>query len=99
MTKILIGEDFCMISGHAPDPVVCHGISAISQMLGNYLERDGLGVMEKGEGYLKITQNKKCKQMEGIGILFGAAYHAFTDIAEEYPGNIEIELAGKEDWE
>ena len=55
--------------------------------------------MEKGEGYLKITQNKKCKQMEGIGILFGAAYHAFTDIAEEYPGNIEIELAGKEDWE
>ncbi len=97
MTKILIGEDFCEISGNAPDPVVCHGISAISQMAGNYLERGGLGVMEKGEGYLKITQNKKCKQMEGIGILFGAVYRAFMDIAEEYPGNIEIELAGKED--
>ena len=49
----------------------------------------------KRDGYLKITQNKKCKQMEGIGILFGAAYRAFTDIAEEYPGNIEIDLAGE----
>lgn len=64
MTKILIGEDFCEISGHAPDPVVCHGISAISQMAGNYLERGGLGSMEKGNGYLRITQNRKARQRE-----------------------------------
>ena len=43
MTRIVIGEGFCEIGGHAPDPAVCHGISAISQMLGNYLERDGAG--------------------------------------------------------
>lgn len=98
MTKILIGEDFCEISGHAPNPVVCHGISAISQMVGNYLERDGLGTMEMCSGYLKITQNSRCRQTEGIGILLGAAYRAFQDIAGEYPGNIELELAGKEDW-
>ena len=98
MTKILISEDFCEISGHAPDPVVCHGISAISQMVGNYLERDGLGTVEISSGYMKITQNSRCRQAKGIGILLGAAYRAFLDIAEEYPGNIEIELAGKEDW-
>ncbi len=51
MTRIVIGEGFCEIGGHAPDPAVCHGISAISQMLGNYLERGGLGVNgEKGTG-------------------------------------------------
>lgn len=98
MTHILIGEDFCEISGHAPDPVVCHGISAISQMIGNYLERDGLGSVEVRSGYMKITQNSRCRQIEGIGILLGAACRAFQDIAEEYPGNIEIELAGKEEW-
>ena len=42
MTRIVIGEGFCEIGGHAPDPAVCHGISAISQMVGNYLERGGL---------------------------------------------------------
>lgn len=98
MTRILIGEDFCEISGHAPDPVVCHGVSAIAQMVGNYLEADGLGTVETGSGYMKITQNRRCRQTEGIGILLGAAYRAFLDIAGDYPGNIEIELAGKEGW-
>ena len=98
MTRIVIGEGFCEIGGHAPDPAVCHGISAISQMAGNYLERGGLGSMEKGDGYLRSTQNRKARQTEGTGILFGAVYRAFMDIAEEYPGNIEIDLAGKEDW-
>lgn len=98
MTKILIGEDFCEISGHSPDPVVCHGISAISQMVGNYLERGGLGTVETGSGYMKITQSARCRKTEGIGILLGAAYRAFVDIAEEYPGNVEIDLEGKEDW-
>ena len=98
MTKILIGEDFCEISGHAPDPVVCHGISAIAQMVGNYLERDRLGTVEVRSGYMKIIQNERCRRIEGIGVLLGAAYRAFVDIANEYPGNVEIELAGKEDW-
>ena len=56
------------------------------------------GVNGKGDGYLRITQNRKARQTEGTGILFGAVYRAFMDIAEEYPGNIEIDLAGKEDW-
>lgn len=98
MTHILIGEDFCEISGHAPDSVVCHGISAICQMVGNYLERAGLGSVEVCSGYMKITQNSRCRKIEGISILLGAAYRAFLDIAEEYPGNIEIELTGKEEW-
>ena len=98
MTRIVIGEGFCEIGGHAPDPAVCHGISAISQMVGNYLERGGLEKKKKGDGYLRITQNRKARQTEGTGILFGAVYRAFMDIAEEYPGNIEIDLAGKEDW-
>lgn len=98
MTHILIGEDFCEIRGHAPDPVVCHGISAIAQMLGNYLESDGLATVTIGDGYLKITQNARCRRIPGIGILISAAYRAFADIAKEYPGNIEIDLDGKEDW-
>lgn len=99
MTKISIGEDFCEISGHAPDPVVCHGISAIAQMVGNYLEADGLGTVTVGDGYMRITQNAGCREVPGIGILLGAAYRAFLDIAAEYPGNIEVDLAGKEGCE
>lgn len=97
MTKILIGENFCEISGHAPDSVVCHGISAIAQMVGNYLEAGGLGTVTVGDGYMRITQNARCRKTEGIGILLSAAYRAFVDIAEEYPGNVEIDLEGKED--
>lgn len=98
MTRILIGDDFCEISGHAPDPVVCHGISAVSQMVGNYLDDAGLATVTKGDGYLRITQHKKCRQQEWVGIMLGAMYRAFADMDNSYPGNLEIVLDGKEDW-
>lgn len=88
MTKILIGRDYIEISGHSPDPAVCHGISAISQMVGNYVTEHHWGTVEAADGYLKIS-NIYHKYLGDA--LFIAMVDALTDIRKEYPGALEIE--------
>ena len=88
MTRILIGRDYIEISGHSPDPVVCHGVSAISQMVGNYVAEHQWGTVEVAEGYLKISDIYP----KYLGdALFIAMTDALVDIQQEYPGAIEIE--------
>ena len=87
MTTVTFGEGFIEFSGHARESVVCHGISAISQMVANYVESHKWGEVEVGDGYLKIYDIKK----EYCGnSLFIAMSQAIKDISEEYPWNIEI---------
>ena len=85
MTKVTIGEDFVEISGHAPQAVVCHGISAISQMTANYLEKYESATIKRGDGYMRI-----CNIIPDNYSLFvlEAFQDALEDIANEYPGNI-----------
>lgn len=87
MTKIIIGEDFIEIFGHAPEAVVCHGISAISQMVANYVEQCNWGKVERNDGYLRIydVQERYCGSS-----LFQAMVYGLKDIETEYPGNIEF---------
>lgn len=87
MTKITIGDNFVKISGHARKAVVCHGISAISQMVANYVESCGWGEVERNEGYLLIhnVQERYCGSP-----LFQAMISGLKDIEAEYPGNIEF---------
>ncbi len=87
MTQVIIGEDYIEISGHAKEPVVCHGISAISQMVANYAEDNGWGYVDGNDGYLKIYDLNP-SHMEND--LFMAMINALEDIAIEYPGNIII---------
>lgn len=88
MTKITIGADYIKISGHAPEKVVCHGISAISQMVANYVEQWNWGNVERADGYLFIydVQERYCGSP-----LFQAMASGLKDIEAEYPGNIEFE--------
>lgn len=87
MTKILIGRDYIEISGHSPDPVVCHGVSAISQMVGNYVTKHHWGTVEIADGYLKISDIYS----KYLGdALFIAMADALADIQKEYPDAIEI---------
>lgn len=86
MTKIIIGKTFIEISGHAPDPVVCHGISAISQMVANYVTDNAWGITRREDGFLNIRVFPEYSQEH----LFMALINALEDIADEYPDNIEI---------
>ncbi len=87
MTRILIGRDYIEISGHSPDPVVCHGVSAIAQMAANYVTKHQWGNVRIVEGFLKISEI--CQEHQGDA-LFAAMSDVLYDIREEYPGTLEI---------
>ena len=90
MTKVTIGEDYIEISGHSPKKIVCHGLSAISQMTANYLEKCKLAdVAMCDDAYLKIFN---VEQNETSIFLLEAFVDAIKDIENSYPGNIEIEF-------
>lgn len=77
-----------IIDGHAQDPVVCHGISAITQMVANYVADNGWGDVAQSEGHLEI---KNVGREYFSNDLFRAMVKGLNDIAENYPGNVKIE--------
>ena len=85
MTTVIIAEDYIEISGHAPEKVVCHGISAVSQMTANYLEKEEFARTERSDGYLKIYKIKRIARSLSLVEAFVEALH---DIDNEYPENI-----------
>ena len=87
MTTIILDANSIEISGHAKEAVVCHGISAISQMVANYVENHEWGKVETGDGYLKLSD---VKEQYCWNPLFAAMVEAMKDIENEYPGNIEF---------
>lgn len=87
MTTVTYFEGGIRLKGHAKDPVVCHGISAISQMAANYVVEKGWGEVLSGDGYLEI-KNVQAKYWGND--LFRAVDAAFRDIKEAYPGNLQI---------
>lgn len=89
MTRISIGENFIEMSGHASEKIVCHGISAVSQMTANYLEKCKSADIHRDEGYLKIDN---IIQNDSSIFLLEAFVDALKDIQTEYSGNIEIEF-------
>lgn len=87
MTVVTINEDSIEISGHAPEKVVCHGISAIGQMTANYLKKCNAADVTRKDGYLKIYNiiQNNCSLF-----VLEAFVDGVKDIEREYPGNIEI---------
>ena len=88
MTTVTIGSGYIEISGHAEEPVVCHGVSAISQMVANYVDDHKWGRVKRGDGYLKIYDIEF--RYHG-SLLFEAFIRGIADISKEYPGNIVIQ--------
>lgn len=88
MTKITYTEGSIIFSGHAGNPIVCHAISAISQMAANYVTDNHWGTVLSADGYLEIRDiDEKYYRND----LFKAMSKALEDIAEEYPRNVKIE--------
>jgi len=87
LTVITLEEGSIEVKGHAQKAVVCHGISAISNMVANYVLDNEWGKVENGDGYLKIFDIKE--QYWG-NHLFIAMMIALKDIQAEYPDNLEI---------
>lgn len=88
MTTITYTEKGIVIDGHAEDPVACHGISAISQMVSGFVQERGWGTVEISEGHLEIRNVEE--QYYGDH-LFQAMAIAFEDIANQYPDSVKIE--------
>ena len=88
MTTVTIGHRSIEISGHAKKAVVCHEISAISNMVGNFVHANEWAyVVANDDGYMKIFGiNDKYVSSP----LFAAMIEALEDIKNEYPGNLEI---------
>lgn len=86
-SSLTIKPKFIEISGHATEPVVCHALSAISNMVANYIADHGWGRVTYGDGYLKITGMRPERYNDP---LLEAFKRAIIDIANEYPGNIII---------
>lgn len=87
MTVITVGENSIEVKGHATQKVVCHGVSAICNMVANYVLDNQWGNVEKADGYLKIFDVEE-KYLGND--LFIAMMIALKDIQTEYPDNIEI---------
>lgn len=88
MTKITYGPGSIEVSGHAPQAVVCHGISAICQMVANHVEKYNWGKVKRDEAYLLIYDVPEVYLYESLVI---AMTHGLEDIDAEYPGNIKFE--------
>lgn len=87
MTIVTIGENSIEISGHATKAIVCHGISAIGNMVANYVQDNGWGKVTERDGYLNIYDvDKACFD----GALFEAMICALKDIEREYPENLTV---------
>lgn len=88
MTIVTIGHRSIEISGHARKAIVCHAISAISNMVGNFVHTNGWAyVIANDDGYMKIYGINEKYVSEP---LFAAMIEALEDIQKEYPGNLEI---------
>lgn len=87
MTRVTIGDDSIELSGHAPEKVVCHGISSMTQMTANYLEKCRAASVIRKEGYLKLYD---IVQTEYSPYILEAFVDGLRDIDREYPGNIEF---------
>lgn len=87
MTTITYTEHGLVIDGHAEKSVACHGVSAISQMVANFVQECEWGKIRISDGHLEITDVKD----EFCGnALFQAMAIAFNDIAEQYPDCVKI---------
>lgn len=87
MTVITVSESSIEIKGHATQKIVCHGVSAICNMVANHVEDNKWGKVIREDGYLKIFD---VKEQHLSNDLFIAMVIALKDIQEEYPDNLEI---------
>lgn len=87
MTTITYTDHGLVIDGHAENPVACHGISAISQMVANFAEECGWADVTVSDGHLEIqnVSDEHCGDA-----LFQAMVIAFEDIAVQYPDCVKI---------
>lgn len=87
MTIVTIGENSIEIKGHSPEKIVCHGVSAICNMVANYVTAKKWGEVVTRDAYMRIYDIKK----QYIGTpLFAAMINGLKDIQAEYSGNIVI---------
>ena len=87
MTTITYTDHGLVIDSHAENPVACHGISAISQMVANFAEERGWADVTVSDGHLEI-QNVSDEHWGDA--LFQAMAIAFEDIAVQYPDCVQI---------
>ncbi|MBS4980045.1 MAG: ribosomal-processing cysteine protease Prp [Lachnospiraceae bacterium] len=87
MTTITYTEHDLVIDGHSGNPIVCTGISAISQMVANFVEERGWADVIVSDGHLEIRNvpDEHCGNA-----LFQAMVIAFEDIAVQYPDCVKI---------
>lgn len=87
MTTITYTDHGLVIDGHAGNPVVCHGISAISQMVANFAGERGWADVMVSDGHLELrdVSDEHCGDA-----LFQAMAIAFEDIAVQYPDYVKI---------
>lgn len=88
MTLIRYTGDGVVFEGHAGDSAVCHGISAISQMVANYVDDNDWGDVVSSDGYLEI---KNMKEGYAGNDLFRAMVQALREIELQYPRNVKIQ--------
>lgn len=88
MTVVTFEQNSIEFSGHAAQSVVCHGISAIGNMVANYLEDNQQANVVRDNGYMLIYDIKDDVLVDNP--LIEALKTALKDIQTEYPDNLEI---------
>lgn len=87
MTIITYYPDGVIFDGHAEDPIACHGISAVSQMVANFVEDRNWGKVVRKNGHLEI---RNIKEEYCSSELFQAMVIVIEDIANQYPNSVKI---------
>ena len=88
MTVVTFEQNSIEFVGHAKETVVCHGISAVGNMVANYLEDKKQGKVVRDNGYMLIYDIKDDALVDNP--LIEALKTALKDIQVEYPDNLEI---------
>lgn len=87
MTTVTIGTSSILFDGHAGDKIVCAAISAISEMAGKYLQRNGLASIKEDDGKYIIWNI--AEQVRGSPLIT-ALVEELHDIQDVYPEYIKI---------
>ena len=88
VTVVFFKQNSIEFVGHAKQSEVCHGISAVGNMVANYLEDHQQCKVVRKDGHMLIYDINDTDLMDNP--LIEALKTALKDIQTEYPDNLEI---------
>ena len=88
LIEITFGRSSIKASGHAVDRTVCAAVSAVTEVIGRYMEKQQWALINTGDGYTLIYDIA-----DGGKSLAKALADFLNELQQEYPQEITVKHA------